>query len=166
MTLIDEVLEFSREYINSRYKRTPERKIKIAEALKILTGERVRRSCRTCYIEALIKIRNIMATANYELKKGYVASFDNGAYKGIKSFTNDQVTDELAAEYLRQFPSRVVYFVRLPGTVKIINPAAVRIIPPAQKAEVIEPELQTINDVHSEITGAKKTVKKTSKSKK
>ncbi len=161
--MINDVLGFTREYINDRNQRTPERKAKIEQVFKLLTGGDIRRSCGICYIEALIKIRNIMATANYELKKGYVASFDNGAYKEVKAFTNDQVTDELAEEYLRQFPSRVVYFVRLPGTVRIINPV-IKIIPP--KVEEPLPEIQTVTDVIAEITGEKKIVKKAIKTKK
>jgi hypothetical protein len=77
-----------------------------------------------------------MATQKYELKRGYVAQFDN-AFNGIKSFTNDTVTDELAAEYLRRYPSRAIYFSRLP-VMEAYVPPEVKIIPPKVEAKVDE----------------------------
>jgi hypothetical protein len=143
---MEEVLGFMREYINSRYARTAERKAKIREVLRSLTGEKLNESCSTCYIEALFKIKKIMATVNYELKRGYVATFDNGAYKGIKSFTDREITDELAGEYLKQFPSRVIYFVRTAAmpVSSTMPQAQITIIQPPKREPEKEPVIEVI----------------------
>jgi len=59
-----------------------------------------------------------MATTNYRLKKGYIAQFDI-PFKGIKAFSNDQMTDELAQEFLKRHPSRSIYFEVHPPLVKV-----------------------------------------------
>ena len=148
MTLIDEILSFSIDYVNLKKERTIDRKRKIRIAYKKLFGKEMQGSCPTCYIEAMLEIvksfkkLNIeeMATPKgYELKRGYLASFDFGAaFNGIKSFTNDQLTDELAEEYLKRYPERIIYFARTPGPIVPNVPPQITIIPPA-KTIIIPP---------------------------
>ncbi len=175
--LFDEIHSFSGDYINFKNSRTAKRKAKIREAYKLLTGKNIEISCSTCYIEALFEIINNtkMATRKgYELKRGYLAQFQD-AYKGIKSFTNDQLTDELAEEYLRRYPSRIIYFSRTPAIASSIIPLEIRIIPPVKKESIKEPEINTklIADALNAVSGIeppktelKKVVKKSVKIKK
>lgn len=137
MALIDEIHAFAREYVNNKSTRTRSRNAKIRQAYQERTGKRIKITCSTCYLEALFELINntVMATRNYELKRGYLAQFD-AAFEGVKSFTNDTMTDELAEEYLRRYPARAMYFSRLPQNVTII-PVAVKIIPPV----VVEPNV-------------------------
>jgi len=144
MTLFDEIHSFGREFITDKRTRTTRRKIKIIEAYKILTGEKINHSCSTCFIEALLYIINNtkMATSNYRLKKGYIAQFAM-AFKGVKAFSNDEMTDELAAEYLKQNPSRAIYFEIMPGPQSKVIPPGVKIIKPvvtSPKTTIIQPE--------------------------
>ena len=158
MTLQDEVRSFAKEYINVPSARTPDRKAKIRRCIRILTGRNINFGCSTCYIEALYKIINITKMASkYEMRRGYVAIFDQGAYKGIKSFTNRNLELEpvkyepIAEEYLRQYPARVVFFVKRPMPSKPYVPPNVVILPKEEpKAEVIEPEKiikEAINEI-------------------
>ena len=92
-----------------------------------------------------------MATFNYRLKKGYIAQFAI-AFKGIKAFSNDQMTDELAAEYLRQYPARIIYFERIPG--KAVIPPGIKIIKPGTKPKIkiIKPK-NILEETLGNITG-------------
>ena len=97
-----------------------------------------------------------MATQNYELKRGYLAEFDD-AFNGIKAFTNDTMTDALAAEYLRRYPSRAIYFARLPG---VAEPApAIVIIPPAKPAEPVVDMAADLISTATEVPKVKKPTK-------
>jgi hypothetical protein len=140
MSLIDEVIAFSREYINHRAARTPERKRQIREAAKLVTGRSVNISCGTCYIEALFKIIKYtnMAFSQFELKRGYVAVFDH-LYKGRKTFTNKEITDELASEFLRQHPERIVYFAKAPRPAAPTIPSGITIVEPPQVVKLEKP---------------------------
>jgi hypothetical protein len=155
--LTDEIHAFAREYVNYKGSRNSTRNAKIRKAYKELTGKSIKVTCSTCYIEALYEIINNtkMATINYELKRGYVAQFDE-AFKGVKAFTNDTVTDELAGEYLKRYPSRDIYFARIPSNSAYVSPA-VKIIPPS--IEVIPP---TPEDIIASVIDppVKKVVKK------
>ena len=84
-----------------------------------------------------------MTQGGYELKRGYVAQFQD-AYKGVKSFTNDKMTDELAEEYLRRYPERAVYFARMPQPKKPFIPSNVKIVKPEEKAP--EPVIPSVPD--------------------
>ena len=121
MTIYDQIHGFAREFISDKRTRTTRRKSIIIKAYKQLSGKSINITCSTCYIEALLFIINNtqMATTNYRLKKGYIAQFDI-PYKGIKAFTNDQMTDEIAKEYLKQYPSRIIYFEKTPGPVTVM----------------------------------------------
>lgn len=83
--------------------------------------------------------------AQHELRKGYVAQFQR-PYNGIKAFTNKDlqekpnVYDPIAAEYLRQYPERVIYFIRIPKVVKpVAKPVIAEVIKKTETASVVEP---------------------------
>lgn len=128
--LIDEVQSFARDFINVKSFRTSSRKAKIREAYKSLTGENIKITCNTCYIEALFKIINSkpMATRNYELKKGVLLQAFGDA---SKTCTNDTLTDELAEWYLKHYPEKAIFFSRVPSAP--IPEPSVRVIPPTIK---------------------------------
>ena len=108
----DEVIAFSREYINNRSARTAERKRKIKEALKSLTGETINTGCATCYIEAIFKILKLTKMANYELKRGVLLQEFGFPHKACTSLT---ITDELAEWHLSRHPEKAVYFSKIPS---------------------------------------------------
>lgn len=114
-----EISLFARDFINIPSFRTSPRKKQIREAYKELTGEELKRSCSTCYVEALLKILNLikMATPNYELKRGVVLEAFGDA---SKTCTNDTLTDELGDWYMRNQPDKKIYFSKYPE--KPINP--------------------------------------------
>ena len=143
--MIEEVISFAREYINKPAYRTAERKAKIREALKQLTGEIVLISCGTCYIEALYKIlkRTTMATSKYELRRGVVLQVFGDP---TKTCTNNTLTDALAEWYLEHYPEKAIYFIRRPAPEAPIIPAGIKIIPPAPKVEIIIPEEEPKSD--------------------
>jgi hypothetical protein len=132
--LVDEIQSFARDFINVKSFRTSSRKAKIREAYKSLTGENIKITCNTCYIEALLTIINSkpMATRNYELKKGVLLQAFGDA---SKTCTNDTLTDELAQWYLKNYPEKAVFFSRILQVPVNVNPD-IRIIPPAKN----EPE--------------------------
>ena len=49
---------------------------------------------------------------NYRLKAGAIINCP--AFKGGKVFSNDNLTDEIAEEYLKQFPDNVELFQEVP----------------------------------------------------
>ena len=108
----DEVIAFSREYINHRSARTAERKRKIREALKSLTGETINTGCAACYIEAIFKIIKLTKMANYELKRGVLLQEFGYPDKACTSLT---ITDELAKWHLNRHPEKAVYFSKIPS---------------------------------------------------
>jgi hypothetical protein len=76
-------------------------------------------SCQQCYHDALIEVYLYLKTynkmkekCNYRMRAGFIIScprFANG-----KIYTNDNLTDEVAEEYLAQFPKNVEMFQQLP----------------------------------------------------
>lgn len=155
--IYDEVHSFARDYIDVRSFRTQARKAKIREAYKLLTGKKMKVSCSTCYIEALLEIINNtkMATPNYELKKGVLLQAFGDA---SKTCTNDTLTDELAQFYLTHYPEKAIYFSRIPP-VPIAAPA-VTIIPPLMKSE---PEVEIAETLINSALGEKVILPKVKK---
>lgn len=147
--LIDEVQSFARDFINYKQFRTSTRKAKIREAYKNLTGESIKISCHTCYIEALLILINSkpMATRNYELKKGVLLEAFGDA---SKTCTNDTITDELGDWYMKHYPEKAIYFERIPVLATSVIVPDIVIIPPKEA---------TINDIAaamiSEVTDPK-----------
>lgn len=164
MTLIDEVISFSRDYINVKQFRTSVRKAKIRKAYEELTGQKIKITCNTCYIEALLTITNSkeMATARYELKKGVLLQAFGDA---SKTCTNDTLTDELGDWYMKHYPEKAVLFARIPGNAPLGVPGAIHIVPvntvPPEKIvipeEKTEPSVaESANTLIEVATGVKK----------
>jgi hypothetical protein len=147
-------LSFSREYINDRKERTSERKQKIRQAYKELTGKDINGRCSTCYIEALLKILKLnepqiqtkMAAKNYELKKGVLLQAFGHPEKTCTNFT---LTDELAEWHLAQHPGKAIFFARMPEApkplpiIKIITPV-VKEVKPDNPIEILGGTLNAI----------------------
>ena len=76
-------------------------------------------SCQQCYHDALIEVYvylkkngKMAEKCNYRLKAGAIIccpNFNNG-----EVYCNDNLTDEVAAEYLEQFPEQEALFQQLP----------------------------------------------------
>jgi hypothetical protein len=76
-------------------------------------------SCQQCYHDALIEVylylkkyNKMKEKCNYRMRAGFIIScprFANG-----KIYTNDNLTDEVAEEYLAQFPKNVEMFQQFP----------------------------------------------------
>ncbi len=76
-------------------------------------------SCQQCYHDALIEIYHYLKKngkmaekSNFILKAGAIIHspvFENG-----KVFTNDNLTDEVAMNYLAKFPGQIVLFQKVP----------------------------------------------------
>jgi hypothetical protein len=169
MDLIEEVLAFSREYVNGKV--TKERKDKIAAAYKKLTGENLRISCGTCFIEAIFKIKKIMerVPCKYRLKPGaLLRTFGDES----KTCTNANLTNELADFHLRNNPGCIRLFsvpteevirqiVSDPGSELEIIPPEVTVIPPK-----LEPIIQTrseVNEFKSSVAPFQKKARKPKK---
>ena len=128
MTLIDEVKQFARDYVNIPAQRTREHKAKIAEAYRSITGRNLRNGCSTCYIEAVFKILkyNPMATSKYEIKRGAVVQVFGHPEKAV---TNTTITDEIGDWYVKYHPEKLKFFVRYPKAEPvIITPPVVPIV--------------------------------------
>lgn len=128
MTNYEEVRAFAREYINGAV--TRERRLKIAEAYYRLTGDRLRITCDTCYIEAIFKIIKHMERkpCRYRLKKGAVLQ----AFGDESKFcTNDNLTDELAEWHIRNTRGALSLFSVMPEAPEVVEAATnLRIISP------------------------------------
>lgn len=84
-------------------------------------------TCQQCYHDALIEIyltlKNSKAMpeqCNYRMKAGFIISCPD--FHGGKIFTNENLTDEVAAEYLDKFPGMQDYFQKVPKE-KVEKPA-------------------------------------------
>lgn len=147
---MDEILSFAREYINRPAFRTKERKAKIRDAIRKLTGRKLDNGCGTCYIEALFQIINLttMASSKYELKKGVLLQAFGHPEKTVTALT---ITDEIGDWYMANYPQKMVYFARYPKPTAPVIPAGVEILPAVEKAPLAEklpeakPLLKTTN---------------------
>lgn len=78
-------------------------------------------SCQQCYHDALIEIylylkreKKMAKKCNYRMKAGFIIScpdFHNG-----RIYTNDNLTDAIAKEYLQKYPKRENCFAKMPDT--------------------------------------------------
>lgn len=80
-------------------------------------------TCQTCYHDALIEVYHhlkkngqMASKLNYRLKAG--AIINTPSFKNGKIFTNDNLTDAIAKEYLKKFPQRTDIFQKLPKDAK------------------------------------------------
>ena len=76
-------------------------------------------SCQMCYHDALIEIyhtlkrnRKMAEKCNYRLRAGYL--INSPTFRGGAIYSNDNLTDEVAEEFLTAFPERVDMFQQLP----------------------------------------------------
>lgn len=77
-------------------------------------------SCQQCYHDALIEVYvylkkngKMAEKCNYRLKAGAIIccpNFNNG-----EVYSNDNLTDEVASEYLEQYPEQLELFQQLPS---------------------------------------------------
>jgi hypothetical protein len=118
-------------------------------------------SCQQCYHDALIEVYLYLKKNNkmkdkcsYRMRAGFIIScprFANG-----KIYTNDNLTDDVAEEYLAQFPKNVEMFQQLPKDFSIKKvqekvakrnkkqekPAKKQEKPAKKQEKVAEPELE------------------------
>ena len=76
-------------------------------------------SCQMCYHDALIEIyhslknnRKMADKCNYRLRAGYL--INSPTFRGGAIYSNANLTDEVAEEFLTTFPERVDMFQQLP----------------------------------------------------
>lgn len=77
-------------------------------------------SCQQCYHDAVIEMycyikkNNSMAEkSNYRLKAGVIINCPN--FQGGKIYTNDNLTDKVASDFLKMFPEQVSIFQKVPA---------------------------------------------------
>ena len=83
-------------------------------------------TCQQCYHDALIEIylklkkeKAMPKTCNYAMKAGFIISCPD-FYHG-KIFTNENLTDKVAHEYLTKYPHMESYFQKIPSNELIEN---------------------------------------------
>lgn len=83
-------------------------------------------TCHQCYHDALIEIylklkkeKAMPKTCNYAMKAGFIISCPD-FYHG-KIFTNENLTDKVAHEYLTKYPHMEGYFQKIPSDELIEN---------------------------------------------
>jgi hypothetical protein len=159
MTPREEVLSFAREFVNNPKNRTQERKQQIKTVYKELFGELFNLRCGSCYIAACIKIvkfanpkpiKNIkvMATLDYQLKPGAILQAFGHREKNV--FKAEQLTNDLAEWHIKNDPSCIRKFAKLPGNFSVppiitISPA-LKIVPVPVHIETVEP-IETVDTV-------------------
>lgn len=125
-------------------------------------------TCQQCYHDALIEIylklkkeKAMPKTCNYALKAGFIISCPD-FYHG-KIFTNENLTDKVAHEYLTKYPHMESYFQKIPSDELIENKqqaaTAVQMIPPGK----ILPKKQQAATRRKTSTKPKKQARKSNK---
>ena len=86
---------------------------------EVLRKRFVPTSCQQCYHDALVEIyvklkkdKKMPKVCNYRLKAGFIISCPD-FYNG-KIFTNENLTDKVAKEYLAKYPKMEDYFQKIP----------------------------------------------------
>ena len=125
-------------------------------------------TCQQCYHDALIEIylklkkeKAMPKTCNYAMKAGFIISCPD-FYHG-KIFTNENLTDKVAHEYLTKYPHMESYFQKIPSDELIENKqqaaTAVQMIPPGK----ILPKKQQAATRKKTSTKPKKQARKSNK---
>ena len=107
-----------RERFNTAF--SPSDKTLIKRLYNEVLGKTFRQtSCQRCYHDAVIEItlhlrktKTMTTKKNYTLRSGFIIScpdFHNGQH-----YTNDNLTDGIAAEYLAKYPHMAKYFATIP----------------------------------------------------
>lgn len=99
-------------------------KMRIEKLYKAVLGKDfIPTSCQNCYHDAVIEIyvhlkkNGVMAEkCNYRLKAG--AIINSPSFKQGKIFTNENLTDTVAAAFLKQFPKQAFLFQKMPDAKK------------------------------------------------
>lgn len=88
---------------------------------EVLRKTFVHTSCQQCYHDAVIemtlylrKYRKLKAKCNYRMRAGFIISCPD-FYSG-KIFTNENLTDKVAKEYLERYPKQEIMFSEIPET--------------------------------------------------
>jgi hypothetical protein len=140
----------------------------------VLRKEFVDKNCGECYKEAFANIFNflkknfIMTTSNYKLKRGVVAQ--SGTMSA--TFTNENITDELANQFISENPQRLNFFEFYPKKwdrnaiklgLKTVPKPAPSVIPPIE-TETTETETEqspeTVTETEVSKTAENNKVKK------
>jgi hypothetical protein len=113
MTIIEEVLSFARDYINTPSERTRERDEKIKKAYRSCFNRQLHLGCRDCLIDAIFEIKKQMEKepCRYRLKPGALLQDYFGNKRPV---TDKTLTDELAEYYLSTNPGLAKYFAYIP----------------------------------------------------
>ena len=149
--MLQNVLQFAREYINKPKTRTSQQRILIRDVYKDLTGDVVSESCGSCYIAALLVIIKLnkkkMAHSDYVLKPGAILQAFGDA---SKIATNKNLTNELAEWHLKNVPGSAKKFAKMPAGVVIPEFSGITII----KSNIVQPEKIVIPEVKHEVKAA------------
>lgn len=88
---------------------------------EVLRKTFVHTSCQQCYHDAVIemtlylrKYRKLKTKCNYRMRAGFIISCPD-FYSG-KIFTNENLTDKVAKEYLERYPKQEIMFSEIPET--------------------------------------------------
>ena len=92
----------------------------IAELYEQVLGKTFRKtSCNDCYRDAAIlvythlkKHGTMVSQLQYRLRAGYL--INSPLFHGGKVYSNANLTDEVAEEYLRMFPNKAIFFSQIP----------------------------------------------------
>lgn len=83
-------------------------------------------SCQRCYHDALIEVilylrkeGKMKEETNYALRAGFIIHCPT--FRGGKIFTNDNLTDDVAREYLAAFPGQRSMFSRIPEEKPVVT---------------------------------------------
>lgn len=86
-------------------------------------------SCQNCYHDAVIEIYSYLKNngamaekCNYRLKAG--AIINSPSFQGGRIFTNDNLTDAVAAAFLKEFPKQQFLFQKVPTKAKVSGKGA------------------------------------------
>ena len=89
--------------------------------MEVLGKEFQPTTCQQCYHDALIEVylylknnKTMAKRCNYRLRAGFIISCPD--FKSGKIFTNDNLTDAVAKEYLAKYPKQEKMFQKLPET--------------------------------------------------
>lgn len=106
---------FDRSYTDTEKRR-------IALLYREVTGRDFQQTtCQQCYHDAVIEVylylknnKTMAKKCNYRLRAGFIISCPD--FKSGKIFTNDNLTDAVAKEYLAKYPKQEKMFQQLPDT--------------------------------------------------
>lgn len=101
---------------------TDTEKRRIALLYREVTGKDFQQTtCQQCYHDALIEVylylknnKTMAKKCNYRLRAGFIISCPD--FKSGKIYTNDNLTDAVAKEYLQKYPKQEKMFQQLPDT--------------------------------------------------